>query len=221
MDKILEHANNINKINENKYFIGLTNDVPLTNFLDSQRSFGKAVDNWSKILGLMLNKVPSENERIVIVENLYDEHGSGNINNCHVNTFKQFIQSLDNINIKLNSNLNLDLNLNYIIDFNNELLCLIQNNNWIYGVCLLGMIEYTYITISKNIHNYISKFINPTKIIHYSLHEIMDIKHSTDLFSMVLPYLQKDPELMNDIKNGIQDGYQIFDKLYNNLYLSF
>lgn len=159
MKKIIEFCKNINKIDKNSYMNKLKNNPPKSNFITSQKGFINAVDNWSKILALLTAKVPSCNERIIIIKNLFDEHGKGDINNSHVNTFRYFLKSLGNTK-------KLDITSTYkssesISTFNNNLEEMIKNKNWLFCVASLGMIEFTYITVSNIIHNYASNYLNP------------------------------------------------------------
>ena len=79
---------------------------------------------------------------------------------------------------------------------------------------MLAMVEYTYITVSNIIHNYISKFIVSDDIHHYSLHEIIDETHSIELFQLVESSYTN---YKDDIFEGMNYGYQIMYELYKNL----
>jgi hypothetical protein len=209
---MINNCNKINNILINQYFVKLRehNDSNnyLQQFIKTQISFLDAVDNWSKALGNMIAKVPSYKERIILVKNLYDEHGNGNINNCHVNTFNRFIKSfnqhIDTSTIKIDS----------VKQFNSKINDMIENKSWIYSMAALGTIEYTYITISKEINNYAAKFMNQDKIEHYSMHEILDVQHATELFDAILPYFN---EYQFDILAGMDYGYNVFNQLYSDL----
>jgi hypothetical protein len=212
--ELLKICDDINKIENNPYFQNLRNNFEyLPIFIQQQKSFSLAVDHWSKILGKLIYKVPTYKERFVIIRNLYDEHGNGDLNNSHVCTIKRFICSLENITTK-HSLLNYDSNVQKIL--NNSLDEILETKSWIFVVSVLGIVEYTFITVSKLINEYVSNFIEQNKIEHYSLHEILDIEHATELLSLVLPYINDD-EKNNDIYEGIKFGYDIMD----NLYLSF
>ena len=102
----------------------------MLNFLESQECFISAVDNWSHALGLLLTKVPSDKERLPIIMNLYEEHGDGDVNNSHVNTFRKFYKSLGGINeLKLyNKKL---ASYKFVKEFNDELNSRIQTESWI------------------------------------------------------------------------------------------
>lgn len=209
MDNILDYANNVNNINFNKYFINLQNIPPINNFLKSQECFISAVDNWSRVFGLLLYYLPTDHHRSIIIKNLYDEHGEGDINKSHVNTFKLLLLSLNYNEEILLYNETLP-SYKYIKIFNEKLKDVINTKNWIYSVAMLGMIEYTYITVSKNIHNYLCNYLTADDINHYSLHEILDVSHSTELFSLL-------PELTDESKDGLNYGYNLMNELYINL----
>lgn len=211
MENILTYAESINKINNNEYFKRL-NNLSLENFISSQTDFIYAVDNWSKILGIMVSKVPSHKERAILIKNLYDEHGNGNLEQSHVETFKKL---LHNLNKNISGPLIIHVqNIEYINIFNNQLLDATNYKNWIFCIGMLAMVEYTYITVSNIIHNYISKFIVSDDIHHYSLHEIIDETHSIELFQLVESSYTN---YKDDIFEGMNYGYQIMYELYKNL----
>lgn len=199
-------------INNNRYITTLSNfnNVPIQNFLKSQECFISAVDHWSKVLGLLLTKLPSPKERLVIVQNLYDEHGQGNIEKSHVNTFISLLKSLNyDKEIKL---YNEELESYSIIKkFNESLVNAINNESWTYSVAMLAMIEYVYIDISRNIHNYLKNFLKDSKINHYELHEIVDEGHYKDLLQLL------DGVDAEDIDKGFEYGYELMDNMYHDL----
>jgi hypothetical protein len=216
MELLLKYADDINQIDNNKYFITLTKNPYIDNFLISQECFISAVDHWSRLLGLLIFYVPTDKEILVIIKNLNDEHGEGDLNNSHTNTFKLLLKSLNYDKEILLYNEELK-SYDYVSKFNNDLKNIIMTKNWIYSVAMLAMIEYTYITVSKNIHNYLLHFLPIDKINHYSSHEILDVTHATELFSLIIPYI-KDDELSSDIKEGIISGYNIMNELYSSLH---
>lgn len=220
MEKLIKYTNNINKIDENDYFVSLdklTVKPSLTKFLTSQECFISAVDNWSKALGLMLFHVPTDKERLIIIKNLMDEHGEGDLTKSHTNTFKLLLQSLgyDKEILLYNDTLPSYFSVK---TFNTNLMDTISGESWIYCVAMLGMIEYTYITVSKKIHNYLLNHLEHDKINHYSTHEIVDVTHATELFSLLIPHMI-DGELSNDMKYGIHAGYNLMNQLYSSLNL--
>ncbi len=215
MDNILNYAKKINNIEENEYFINLTQVANLDNFISSQVHFVNAIDNWSKILGIMISRVPSYNERNVLIQNLVDEHGNGEIEKNHVSTFDKFIDSLLEITKKNKDTYLLKGNYNYTKEFIESLYSLTELN-WIFAISAMGMIEFTYINVSNKIHNYVCNYIDKDKINHYSLHEILDVTHATELFKIIEPYYKENKMI---IEKGIEKGYNMMNKLYSNYYL--
>lgn len=210
MDQILSKANNISDVKSNPYLIKLLSNPPLENFLKSQDSFIDAVDHWSKILGLLLIQLPSDQERAVIINNLYDEHGSGNSSNSHVNTFRRFMESLGH-HKELELYDETTHTFEIIKYFNNQLMSYIGSAPWTASVAMIGMIELMYITISMSIHDYVKQYIPVDEISHYGLHEIMDVKHSNELFELLVPYTLSDHAYIN---SGLEEGSRIFNELY-------
>lgn len=226
MEEILTVAKSINKIDDNKYFIYLKKNVKLPNvlenFIDSQIDFIQAVDEWSCILGRMICYVPGVKERNVLIKNLYDEHGNGNIENAHVKTFSKFIKMLYDISNKRNPDC--DGTGKIIVDeFINKLhITIISSDSdlWIYSIAVLAMIEYTYISVSKSIHEFTANYIEPELIHHYNLHEILDYTHATELFSLVAEYYNTETGKLI-INEGIKKGYKILYELYEQLSIFF
>lgn len=215
MEVLLKYTDDVNKINDNNYFITLSKNPNIDKFLISQECFISAVDHWSRLFGLLLFYVPTDKERLIIIKNLNDEHGDGDLNNSHTNTFKLLLKSLNYNKDILLYNKNLQ-SYSHIDKFNNNLKHVITTKNWIYSVAMLAMIEYTYIVVCKNIHNYLLNFLSVDQINHYSLHETLDVTHATELFSLLIPYMKND-ELSLDMKEGITNGYNIMNELYSSL----
>lgn len=224
MESIISHAQKINKIHLNPYFVSLSeSDFPLHTFLKSQEGFIEAVNYWTHALCKLALILPSDKERFPIIMNLYDEHGEGDVENSHVRTFTRFMEKLgytDPVELGKSSRSH-----RICRTFNAGLVRAFQRaqTDYKYMSALLGMIEYTYITVSQKIHNYATKFVDAKEIEHYSLHEIMDTKHSEDLFRLCL---DKDGNLSEDDQKsvilGLDTGYYLFYTLYANLaYLTF
>jgi pyrroloquinoline-quinone synthase len=225
MDEILTYIKDINKIEANKYFVTLKRVPTLTSFLRSQKSFITAIDFWSRILASLLIHMPSDVERSIIVKNLWDEHGCGNPKKSHVETFKDFMKIMgytepvrieymkaDEYCFKFVQGLNelCDVRLEPKDYGDNDI-----REKLIFAVAALGMIEYTYVTVSKCIHEYASRFIPSDLIPHYAVHETLDIIHATELFSLIEDNWSD--EFNQSVKDGIVAGYQLLSELYSSM----
>ena len=153
--------------------------LDINNFMLKFLPFVHLVNYWSQILGFVIYKCSNPNIRGKIIKNLYEE-------NCeeytHVDTFLLFMKEI-NIN---NNNLDFDIkfipkNL-YIEQAEKRILEFVLNNTFDDSCQMLGAIEYIYHLISEDINTYICKNYNIKPQYHYTIHEILDIKHATDLF---------------------------------------
>ena len=212
MNKIIEYCNSINKINNNIYFIKLRTDTELLpNFIQSFKHFVIAVDEWSRVIAKVTAYVPSYNERRVLVANLFDENNGVE---SHVQTFEKFVELLNSI-VPIQKE-NCQYALECTKEFVNGLHSIEASGDWIYAVAALGMIEYTYVTISKNIHQYVTKYTEKD-IPHFAVHETLDVDHAIDLFKLVSNHYSTNED---QIIAGIVKAYGLFDKFFSDIYIT-
>lgn len=205
MDSLIKYARDLNKINNNNYFKKLPNSS-LESFLLSKESFLDAIYEWSKYLSVVLIKLLNVSDKIILIKNIYDEYGEGQLNKCHVETFKHFYKTFDREITLENKDYPSYESVHKFINSLYE-----KINEDIPFVCgMLGMIEYTYITVSANIRTFIKK--HKKDFPHYTIHEILDESHATDLFQIALN--NKD---MDKTKEGMKYGYNIMFQLYEDL----
>jgi hypothetical protein len=217
LHEIITYANQINNINNNPYFVQLKGVSPMSpnttitqTFVTSQVEFAHAIQQWPPLLAKCLQILDTPSERMVIVENLWDEHGEGDVELSHINTYNTYLKSLDAIEY---IEFSCDQYMNATHEFTNTLdkMPLQTISQQIEYIAALGMIEYTYITVSNNIHNFVSQYIPTNQIIHYSMHEILDVSHSHKLFRLLTKY---DADILPAVFAGIRRGYAAFYELY-------
>lgn len=207
-------AQSYNHLLNNQYFQKLK-EIPDTKyFIQSQYCFLKAIDSWSSILALMIPKCHTPEQRLVFINNLYDEHGNGDVANAHVNTFIRLLTSLDhNCDIELTKSVNSDMYGKSVYNFVMKLEYSIEYENFTVLCAMLAIIEYIYIDASCAIHQYLCNFLEPNEINHYSAHEIVDVKHSDELFSL----LELNDNTRKDIEKGFSIGYEMMNTMYHNM----
>lgn len=212
LDKIIKHANEYNKIDDNPFFKYLDSQTPLS-LLISLESFGEAVDSWSRLFGLLLAKVPSYKERSVILKNLVDE----NSELPHVVSYEMFIELVkslcdkDKVNVTYKEKIQCK---SHVAQFIERLYKIVYEYDWIIVTSAFAMIEYTYVDVSNYIHQYMKKRVVSDQIPHYSVHESLDVTHAYDLFGLLVPYQDENE---HKIIAGIQLGYIILSEFYENL----
>ena len=132
------------------------------------------VNYWSRALGYTVFCCNDPAKRKIIINNLMDE-------NCceftHVDTFYKFLLECGYVgpveNIKPNP---------IIEQFIRRLRGCVVDYEFNQACAILGSIEFVYHMISKEINNYFVDKLHYIPENHYTAHEILDIKHSTDLF---------------------------------------
>jgi len=61
-------------------------------------------------------------------------------------------------------------------------------------------------------------FLPEAQLIHYDLHEKLDVRHSRDFFDVLAPAWAKNPRDRYPIEQGLRMGAVAFDQLYARLY---
>ena len=161
-------------------------NVDIELFYKKMEPFIILVNCWSCVLGTLLSKCKDYKIRKNIVNNLFDE-------NCdqytHVETFYLFINECKNIyfshEYQIDYNTINDLLKQENTQINSMLTVLelyVEEKSFEDGCQFLGAIEYVYHMISKDINEYFEKNKGIKPKFHYTVHEILDTKHASDLF---------------------------------------
>lgn len=151
------------------------NDIDNIN-LNKFASFIHTINLWSQILGYLVFQCDDYKKRKNIINNLYDEN-NGNL--THVETFYLFLKEL-----KYNNDID-NIELETYVELYNKLLTnIIKNNSFDNNCQILGSIEYIYHKISTDLVNWYRLKYNKNPENHFTLHEILDITHSKELFEL-------------------------------------
>ena len=143
MEKIYATINKIKvskSLQDNLLFKNL-NKISIDQFLQIQKEFIYAVNYWSKLLFILLSKIDDPKLRIVILDNINDEHGHGNIEESHVYTFYNFLQALGH---KETLDINKKCRSKAVKLFYKSLEKYIKNLQYYDSALILGAIEYIY-----------------------------------------------------------------------------
>lgn len=204
IDKCKIKADSIIKddpLERNMYFLAMkANRLWPERIKTSQISFVHAINHWSKLLAFTISKMDLPEDRLILLNNLMDEHGNKNLNMCHINTFlRNTNQNIEKINITP-----------VISKFNGDLWNFINNSTISESVAALGMIEYTYDRIGE-IMNSIYIFDE-----HYKIHSQIDKNHADDLFSILKRHIIDDETLIKSLKFGYKAIYDVYEGLLDN-----
>lgn len=205
----LEQTANCAFIDANVFLSGLKNNtIPFQDFINSQCRFVNCVNYWSQILGRLLYRLPDHKDRKLILENLFEEHGFEQGHDSHVATFTNFMESIGG-----SVNHSMDRASR---DFNETLDTIVSSHALAECIATLGFVEYYYQIISSVIVSYLKQQGKYTNI-HYAEHELLDVKHYTDLFSLLAKY--PDNDQLQAMQHGSFNTRQLFDKYYTYSYL--
>lgn len=203
---------------ENPYFKSL-NDGSFSkdDFVETQIQFFWAVIFFSRPMAALAAKIPTPELRLEIVRNVWEEHGEGNLAKVHGTTFVEFLSRLSGITPEEIEQRSL---WPEVRAFNIALSGTCVLDEYLTGVGMMGIIERMFADISAWIGRGIitRDWLAKDKMIHYSLHEKVDIKHSDDFFNILEKSWSNSDNDRYAIEQGLRLGAYIFNGLYEGLY---
>ena len=211
-DQILAQRRMLN----NPYFASLKNGgMDLAQFRRTQEQFYFAVTFYSRPMAVLMARLPDPSARLDILRNVVEEHGEFRHQAFHQNTFAQFLKTLRSP-VKDLSRLDL---WPEVRAFNSVLVTSCLMDEIEVGVGCMGIIEYAFAEISEFIGKTVVArgWVPPRKLVHYSLHASLDKRHAADFFAVV-ERGWKNPARRYFIRQGLELGAYIFDRLYRDLH---
>ena len=216
INQILKEIN----LRSNPYFVNIANeDFNKEDFVKTQIQFYFAVIFFNRPMSALAAKIPSSKLRLEVLRNIWEEHGEGNLDKAHSNSFLEFLNRLDGVNANDINKVELWPEVRI---FNTCLSGACVLDDYMVGVSMMGMIERMFCEISAIIaENIIARgWLSSNDMIHYNLHSELDIKHSEDFFDVVKDSYSKNQENKYHIEQGLSLGstlfYNLFKELYNN-----
>lgn len=201
----------------NPYFLALEDQsFQKEDFLETQIQFFFAVAFFSRPMSALAGKIPNTELRLNIVRNVFEEHGEGDPNGFHENTFKRLLTRLG---ISEEEMMKRTL-WPEVRTFNTLLTGVCVMDSYLVGVSVLGIIERMFSEISAWIGQGILQngWLEPNQIIHYSLHEKLDLQHSEEFFEILQKPWQENESNRYFIRQGLLMGAYVFNQLYAGLY---
>ena len=203
---------------ENPYFKSLNEgSFSKDDFVETQIQFFWAVVFFSRPMAALAAKIPTPELRLEIVRNVWEEHGEGDLARVHGTTFVEFLSRLAGITPEEIEQRSL---WPEVRAFNIALSGTCVLDDFLTGVGMMGIIERMFADISALIGRGIVTrgWILKDKMIHYSLHEKVDIKHSDDFFNILEKSWSNSDNDRYAIEQGLRLGAYIFNGLYDGLY---
>jgi pyrroloquinoline-quinone synthase len=195
------------------YFAALTSGaMTRTKFLQSQRQFFHAVRFFSQAMAALLARLPDSGSRQVLMHNLAEEHGwdeeEGGLfqpGMAHDRTFLRFLDSFSSQPEPAEAE---------VRAFNLALYGACAQESVAFAFASLGMIEYAFADISALIGESVvgHGWVEPEKLVHYSLHAEIDKRHAAEFFEVV------ENQGRLEVEAGMEFGWYIFAQLYRGLW---
>jgi pyrroloquinoline-quinone synthase len=214
VEKVLEDTDYLN----NPYFVNLRKKTfEKADFIETQIQFFNAVIFFSRPMAALAAKIPTPELRLEVLRNAWEEHGEGSLTQAHGKTFIEFLRRIGEVSeddIYLRG-LWADVRI-----FNTTLSGVSVLDDFIVAVASLGIIERMFSDISAWIGNGVieNEWLVQDQMIHYKLHQEIDIKHSEDFFRILHLPFQKSAENRYLIEQGLRLGATLFNNLYLGLW---
>lgn len=203
---------------ENPYFTNLREKTfEKADFVETQIQFFYAVIFFSRPMAALAAKIPTPELRLEVLRNAWEEHGEGSLTQAHGKTFIEFLRRLDGVSeedVYLRG-LWADVRI-----FNTTLSGVSVLDDFIIAVGVLGIIERMFSDISAWIGKGVVEngWLAEGELIHYKLHQELDIKHSEDFFNILQQPFGHSAENRYLIEQGLRLGATLFNNLYLGLW---
>ncbi len=216
IQKVLSETHSV----DNPYFKNLAEGhFEKSDFVETQIQFYYAVIFFSRPMAALAAKIPSPELRIEVLRNVWEEHGEGQLSHGHGNTFFEFLKRLDAVTPDqvLLRGLWPEIRI-----FNTTLAGASVLDDFLVSVATLGIIERMFSDISAWIGQGIVKrgWIAESNMVHYKLHQKLDIKHSDEFFKILQEPYSHNAENRYHIEQGLRLGSTLFNDLYLGLWRS-
>lgn len=200
---------------DNPYFTALhERRFARADFVETQIQFYSAVTFFSRPMAALCGKIPSPEQRVAILRNVWEEHGEGDTRMAHGATFRLLLQRLANIGADDIERRTLWPEVRI---FNTTLAGVCVLDEYVVACAAMGMIERMFAEISGVIGREIvaNGWLTRQELVHYDFHERVDVRHAEDFFAVIAPEW---PAQAYEIEQGLRLGATVFDGLYRGLW---
>lgn len=173
-------------------------------FLRSQVPFFFAVQAFPRMLCMLGSKIEDSEERMLVVENIYEEHGQGDSRKYHTQSYKTYLKALG-LNDSIYSS-------PWVSSWIKNVLSL-ECNAMEYAAYLAG-IEYVYALICGDVSEYIQTFTLECEQTHYSKHAKLDWEHGKELLMVAVSLGNEDEIIKEYFKKAQTDFLHMYGSLF-------
>ncbi len=218
MDELINDILRDSGYTANPYFVALADgSFAKEDFVETQLQFHHAVVFFARPMASLAAKIPTHELRVEVLRNVWEEHGHGDLALGHGSTFKAFLERLGGVTP---ADVRRAVLWPEVRVFNTTLMGACVLDDYLVGCGLLGMIERMFADISAWIGQGVVRrgWIPAERIVHYTLHAELDVRHAQDFFDVLRPAWELGPTHRHDIEQGLQLGAAVFNRLYEDLW---
>lgn len=201
----------------NPYFAALADGrFDRDDFVETQVQFFWAVTFFSRPMALLVGKIPRAGQRVEVLRNVWEEHGEGNPGLTHSATFRELLARLGGLD---DDAIEARVLWPEVRAFNTALVGACLLDEWMVGAATLGMIERLFTEMSGALGRGIvaNDWLPPERMIHYDLHEVLDVRHANDFFATVASGLGGGTDEYY-VEQGLMQGASVFLGMYEGLW---
>jgi pyrroloquinoline-quinone synthase len=209
---------------ENPYFRHLADgSFGKDDFFETQLQFHSAVVFFNRPMAALAARIPTAELRLQILKNVWEEHGEGDLTKSHGATFITFLSRLaQRPEPEIEAELARRPLWPEVRIFNTLLAGTCVLDEYLVGAGTLGIVERMFSGISARIGaTCVARgFLPAEQMIHYDLHEKLDVRHAADFFAVLADGWTRGEKARYEIEQGLRMGATAFDQLYARLYRS-
>lgn len=206
----------------NPYFVALADgSLSHADFLATQMQFHAAVVEFHRPMAALGARIDDAVLRALVFRNVHEELGEGDAGRAHGATFVTFLSRVarepESATLSRLAALTLRPPLR---SFNVALWGACTSGAVVVGAAVLGIIEQMFADISMRIgRGSVQRgFISEGEMIHYNLHERLDVRHAADFFRIAAVGFDVDDSARRAVLDGLRLGAFLFDRLYRDLF---
>jgi pyrroloquinoline-quinone synthase len=202
---------------ENPYFKALTEGTfSREDFVETQIQFSNAVLFFSRPIAVLAARLPRADMRLLLLENVEEEHGHGDLRFSHETTFLTLLERLGVTPAYAESRAMWP----EVRAFNTILSGLCMLDDTFTGLAALGIIEDLFSEISGLIgHQLVARgWLPKDQIIHYAKHEVLDVAHAEGFYRPLEEPYRKNAVAAYQVQQGLELGAYCFLRMYRDLH---
>lgn len=207
---------------DNPYFRALRDgSFAREDFLETQLQFHAAVVFFNRPMAAVASKIEDAALRVEIVRNVWEEHGEGEPSRMHGATFETLLGRLAGWSPDVvEAELARRPIWPEVHAFNTLLVGASSGEDPLVGLGTLGIIERMFTEISGWLGRGVVErgFVRAEALIHYDLHEVLDVRHAADFFVVCGASWDRGPHERELVERGLRMGAYAFDRLYEGLF---